>query len=135
MANSPDFLGHVNELLATAGQVVARRMFGGHGIYLDGLFVAIVDDDELYLKADDMTRAVFDAASCASFVYAKDGKNMTMNYRRAPDDAMDAPHLMLPWARLALAAAVRAKANKAPVKNKSAAKKKSSRPISRKPLK
>ena len=50
-----------------------------------------------------------------------------MSFRRAPDAAMDAPHLMLPWARLALAAAVRAQAKKASAKTKMAAKKKSSR--------
>ncbi len=128
MTATGDFVHHVAELLTPAGQVRVKRMFGGHGIYVDGLFMAIVAYDELYLKADDVTRAAFDAKSCAPFVYTKDGKNMTMNYRRAPDEAMDAPHLMLPWARLALAAAVRAQAKKAPAKNKAAAKKKSSRP-------
>ena len=135
MTATGDFVRHVAELLSPAGQVLVKRMFGGHGIYVDGLFMAIVADDELYLKADDVTRAAFDAEFCAPFVYSKDGKNMTMNYRRAPDDAMDAPHLMLPWARLALAAAVRAHAQKATAKNKATAKKKSSRPAIRTPAK
>ena len=113
MPSSSDFIQHVTELPASAGHVVAKRMFGGHGIYLDGLFMGIIVADGLYLKADDIARAAFDAQSCTPFVYSKDGKDMTMNYRRAPDDAMDAPHLMLPWARLALAAAVRASAQKA----------------------
>jgi DNA transformation protein len=149
MAPGNDFVNHVGELLAPAGRVVVKRMFGGHGIYLDGLFMAIIADDELYLKADDITRAAFDAESCAPFVYSKDGKDMTMNYRRAPDEAMDAPHLMLPWARRALEAALRARAAKAAhVKSsakaahvkpyattahvKPAAKKKSSRPAGKK---
>lgn len=113
MATSADFVNHVSELLAAAGNVITKRMFGGYGVYLDGLFVAIIVDDELYLKADDLTRAAFDAESCAAFVYSKDGKDMTMNYRRAPDEAMDAAHLMLPWARCALEAALRARAVKA----------------------
>lgn len=113
MAPGNDFVNHVSELLAPAGCVVTKRMFGGHGIYLDGLFMAIIADDALYLKADDITRAAFDAGSCAPFVYSKDGKQMTMSYRRAPAEAMDAPHLMLPWARRALEAALRARAAKA----------------------
>jgi len=129
MAASTDFVHHVGELLAPAGHVVTRRMFGGHGIYLDGLFMAIIVADELYLKADDVTRAAFDAESCAPFVYSKDGKQMTMGYRRAPDDAMDAPHLMLPWARRALEAALRARAAKTAPKNKPAAKVKPVRPV------
>ena len=90
MATRNDFVHHVSELLAPAGCVVAKRMFGGHGIYIDGLFMAIIVDDELYLKADDITRAVFDAESCVPFVYSKDGKEMTMSYRRAPEAALRA---------------------------------------------
>lgn len=122
-------MNYVGDLLAPAGRVASKRMFGGHGIYLDGLFMAIIVDDELYLKADDDTRAAFDAESCAPFVYLKDGKQMTMGYRRAPGVAMDAPHLMLPWARRALEAAVRARKLKPIPKKKPAAKKKSSRPV------
>lgn len=113
MPANRDFVAYISELLAPAGQVAVKRMFGGHGVYLDGLFMAIIADDELYLKCDDVTRAAFDAAGCAPFVYSKDGKPMTMNYRRAPGEAMDAPHLMLPWARRALEAALRARAEKA----------------------
>lgn len=130
MSNTSDFINYVSELLAVAGRVTTRRMFGGHGVYLDGMFMAIVVDDELYLKADDMTRAAFDAESCAPFVFAKDGKQMSTHYRRAPDEAMDAPHLILPWARLALAAALRTRAQKVKPtpKKKTAAKAKPSRP-------
>ena len=90
---SPEFVAHCTELLAPLGSVRVRRMFGGHGVYLDGLFMAIIADDELYLKADDITRAAFDAESCAPFVYSKDGKDMTMNYRRAPHFALYADEL------------------------------------------
>lgn len=113
MPASDDFIQHVRELLAPAGSVGVKRMFGGHGVYLDGLFMAIIANDELYLKADDVTRSAFDAEHCAPFVYTKAGKAMAMNYRRAPEIAMDAPHLMLPWARRALEAALRARAAQA----------------------
>lgn len=135
MPSSSDLVNHVRELLAPAGNVVTKRMFGGHGIYIDGLFMAIIAWDELYLKVDDTTKAAFDAESCAPFVYSKDNKQMTMSYRRAPDDAMDAPHLMAPWARLAIGAALRARAAKPmprKVKNKPAAKAKPARPVSKK---
>jgi DNA transformation protein and related proteins len=130
MPNSNDFVSYASELLASAGHVVIKRMFGGHGMYVDGMFLAIIADDVLYLKADEITRAAFDAESCVPFVFEKDGKAMVTSYRRAPDDAMDAPHLMLPWAQRALAAALRARTLKSKPKNKPAAKKKSSRPAS-----
>jgi DNA transformation protein and related proteins len=112
MSSSNDFIQHVSELLAPCGSVTVKRMFGGHGVYLDGLFVAILADDELYLKADELTRADFEAEGCAPFVYTKSGKAMAMSFHRAPGEAMDAPHLMQPWARRALQAALRARAAK-----------------------
>lgn len=112
MATSDGFIHHITELLSPLGHVVAKRMFGGHGVYVDGLFVAILADDELYLKVDDITRAEFEAEGCAPFTYDAKGKPMVMSYYRAPGEAMDAPHLMQPWARRALDAALRARALK-----------------------
>jgi DNA transformation protein len=103
------FVAHVLELLSPCGRAEAKRMFGGHGVYLDGLFIAIIADDELYLKADALSRGRFEDEGCAPFVYVKRGKTMTMSFWRAPGEALDAPHLMQPWARLALAAALRAR--------------------------
>ena len=57
MAVSDDFRDFVLEQLAPAGRVTPRAMFGGVGLYLDGLFFALIDDDTLYFKADESTRA------------------------------------------------------------------------------
>ncbi len=113
MAAASGFVAHVLELLAPYGRAEAKRMFGGHGVYLDGLFVAIIADDELYLKADAETRARFERAGSAPFIYVKQGRSMAMGFWRAPGEALDAPQLMRPWARLALDAALRARAAKA----------------------
>lgn len=109
------------EMLSPLGPVRTRAMFGAKGLYVDGLFMAIIDDGQLFLKADDTTRERFVAAGCVPFTYpTKDGERMVMSYYRPPEEALESPPLMLPWARLALEAALRA-AN-AKVK-KSAAKK------------
>jgi DNA transformation protein len=105
-----EFVIHVVELLAPLGRVSVRRMFGGHGLYCDGVFFGIVHDDTLYLKADAMNRAEFERAGCEVFSYSRKGKMATLNFYRAPEDAMDAPQRMLPWARKALEAALRARA-------------------------
>lgn len=107
-----EFVNHCLELLAGVGAPRARRMFGGHGLYVDELFVAIVIAERLYLKADAQTRALFEAAGCAPFVYDAQGKTMTLGYFSAPHEAMESPALMQPWARLAVAAALRARASK-----------------------
>jgi len=107
---APDgFIEHCLELLAPLGAPRARRMFGGHGLYVAEVFVAIVADDVLYLKVDSATRPHFEAAGSRPFVYAGKGKDMTLQYWRAPDDAIESPASMLPWARLAMQAALAAR--------------------------
>ena len=53
---------HCLELLAPLGAVRARRMFGGHGLYCDDLFFALIASDRLFLKADAVTEPAFAAA-------------------------------------------------------------------------
>ena len=107
-----DFVDYVLELFGPFGTVVSRRMFGGHGMYLDGLMFAIVSGDALYLKVDEMNRVEFERAGCEVFSYPRKGRRATLGFFRAPEDAMDSPELMLPWARSAYAAALRANAKK-----------------------
>lgn len=103
---------HCLELLAPLGAVRARRMFGGHGLYCDDLFFALIALDRLYLKTDAMSQPAFAAAGSEPFVYDGTGKRVTMSYWTAPPAAMESPAEMQPWARLALAAALRARAAK-----------------------
>ena len=109
---TPPFVSHCLELLAVLGPVRVRRMFGGWGFYAQDLFVALVAAEQLYLKANDSTRGHFEAAGGKPFVYSAKGQAMTMAYWTVPDDAMDAPRLFEPWARLALQAAVAARVAK-----------------------
>ena len=109
---SDGFVDYVMELLGPFGTVGVRRMFGGHGVYLDGLMFAIISGDTLYLKSDEMNRIEFEQAGCEIFAYARKGKRATLNFFQAPAEAMESPELMLPWARTAYAAALRANAKK-----------------------
>ncbi len=110
-AARPAFVEHCSELLSPLGTVSVRRMFGGWGLYVDGLFIALIAFERLYLKADARTREHFAAAGCEPFSYpGRDGQKVTLGYWTAPPDALDAPALMTPWARLALQAALAARA-------------------------
>ncbi len=106
---SKELLHHSLELLAPLGPLRSRRMFGGWGIYANEHFIAIIAFDQLYLKADAQTRPQFEAAGCAPFQYEREGQLARLAYFVAPEDAMESPALMAPWARLALDAALRAK--------------------------
>lgn len=86
-------------------------MFGGWGLRLDGLFFAIVADDVLYLKTDDVTRPRFEEAGLHPFRPHPD-RPSSMPYHPPPDEAMDGPEALLPWARLAIEAARRAGARR-----------------------
>lgn len=110
-----EFVTHCLELLGALGPARARRMFSGHGIYVNELFLALILNDTLYLKADDETRPQFQQAGSQPFDYAtRDGRRVVMAYWTAPQEAMESPALMLPWARLAMASALRAAASKRP---------------------
>jgi DNA transformation protein len=131
MAISKEFADYCCELLASIGPVTAKRMFGGWGISAQGMSVAwLVDlsdkgacpNERLYLKADNDTRAIYEAAGCLRFAYDVKGVQKTVNYYAAPDEAMESAELMRPWAQLALQCALKAKVAKPskPKKPKSA---------------
>lgn len=103
------------ELLAPAGRMTARRMFGGTGLYADGVMIALEADGTLYLKVDDASRASFDAAGGTAFAFeSKTRGTVTTHYLTPPDEALDSAEAMRPWALLALQAAQRAVARKVP---------------------
>jgi DNA transformation protein and related proteins len=110
MSVPASFVTYCSELLAGAGQVHARRMFGGCGLYVDDVFVAIIVGETLYLKADEQSQSHFEAAGCSRFSYAVRGRQQAMGFWTVPPEAMDSPRLMQPWARLAVEAALRARA-------------------------
>ena len=117
MAYDEGLYAWVQEALAPLGQVTMRRMMGGATLYLDGTVFAILDEDQVWFKADAESDAVWDAEGCERFaVTFKDGRVDTMNYRRAPLDVYDDPEAMQSWARLALEAGLRSAAKKKPRK-------------------
>ena len=103
------FVLHACELLSGVGPCIAKRMFGGWGISTDGMNIALSAWDTLYLKTNATTEPVWLAAGAQPFVYEAKGKSMKLNYHTPPDEALESPALMLPWARLALEAAVAAR--------------------------
>lgn len=103
------FVESLLDLLAPIGGVTARRMFGGYGIYKDELFIGLVDDDKLYLRADAITRPRFDELGLPPFSFTyPDGRMITMKYHLAPEEALASPMRMKPWAMMAVEAALRA---------------------------
>jgi DNA transformation protein len=102
-----DFIPFVQELLEGWGSVSARRMFGGHGLYHEGLMFAIVMDNRLFLKVDEQNRPDFVALSLEPFTYPMKGRPVALSYWAAPDALFDDHAEAVRWARSAWDAAFR----------------------------
>jgi DNA transformation protein len=111
MATDPVFVEHVLDLVGLVAPVEARRMFGGHGLFAHGVMFGLLDDGELFLKTDEESRPRFVAAGCRRWAFVTKKVRMEeTSYYRPPDEAHEDAEAMLPWARLALDAALRARA-------------------------
>ena len=93
--------------LTPLGPVKARRMFGGHGIFLDDTMFALLAGDTLYFKVDGETKSAFAAAGAKPFIYRRKAKPIEMSYMTAPPGSLDDQDTLLDWAERALAAAKR----------------------------
>ena len=98
----------LQELFAEFGPVSIRRMFGGMGVFADGLMIALVSRGVIYLKADAETIPVFEQEGQAPFSYAtKNGEHTLTSYWRMPDRLYDDAEELARWARDAHAVALR----------------------------
>ena len=96
------------ELFAAFGPVAVRRLFGGAGIYAEGIMFALVHRGVIYLKADGQNAAAFEREGLGAFSYAtREGSRALASYRRMPARLYDDPEELATWARDAVAAARR----------------------------
>ena len=107
MGVTREFRDFIEELLAGFGPVRIKPMFGGAGVYADGVIFALIADDILHFKVDDGNRAGFEAEGMSPFVFLGRGKPIATSYWRVPERLLDDPEEIADWARSALAAAVR----------------------------
>jgi DNA transformation protein and related proteins len=112
LAVSKSFRAFVLDQLEELCGVVPRSMFGGVGLYRDGLFFGILAGDVLYFKVDDITRAEFEAAGSQPFKPYPDRAG-TMQYYSVPVGVLESPSELARWGRQAVAVAARAAAGKA----------------------
>lgn len=108
MPLSPGFSDYVLELLAGFGRVEAKRMFGGAGLYRDGVMFAILDDDVAFFRVDDALQAEMEAQGSVPWVYSMkpDGSIRSMGYWRMPETAADDPDEAVALAKRSFAAAI-----------------------------
>lgn len=111
MALSREFVDYVLEQFEMLGGVSHRKMFGGGGLYRDGLFFGVLNEDTLYLKTDAENRPDYEALGAEPFNPYPD-KPGVLSYFAVPIDVLEQPDELAEWARKALAAAARKSAPK-----------------------
>lgn len=124
MSADAALIAHLVDVLRPLGGIAAKRMFGGAGLFRDGLMFGLISDEVLYLKADTETVADFEAERLGPFTYGtRNGDRVLTSYWRAPERLLDDDDEMRAWCRRAAEVATRAAKKKAGGRKPAAAKK------------
>jgi DNA transformation protein len=107
MAVSRSYRDFVVEQLERVCPVTAKSMFGGVGLYAEGLFFALIADDRLYFKVDDTTRPDFERSGMEPF--RPFSEDQAMGYYEVPADVLEDATQLEPWMKKAIDVARRAK--------------------------
>jgi DNA transformation protein len=107
----PEF---IRELFSPFGPVTVKRMFGGAGIWSDGLMFGLVFDGAIFLKVDETSIPDFQREGSRPFVYTRAKSRgrvgrASLSYWRLPERLYDDPEELAVWAGRALAIAERKK--------------------------
>ena len=97
--NKSNFVDYVvQDVLSELDGIRARAMFGGWGIYKDGLIFAIIVDDQLYFKVDEANKGRYEKYGSRPFTYESRGKSVKMSYWEVPAEVMDDRDEITRWA-------------------------------------
>lgn len=118
MASDRKFADEVAARLQPMGPVLARSMFGGFGIYLDGVMFGLIAYDTLYFRVDDGNVADYRKAKSKPFTYEGRSAPIEMPYWTVPERVYDEGNDFIAWADKAHQAARRVKAKKRKKKRK-----------------
>ena len=108
-----EFVSYLVDLLQCVGPTIAKRMFGGHGLFIEGLMFGLIADGILYLKANEESRQEFIDKGLPAFTYLKKDKLCSLSYFQVPEESMDDPKIMEYWGNLGFRAALQEATKKA----------------------
>lgn len=96
--------------LRGAGGITARSMFGGHGLYKNGIFFAAIAEGRLFFRVSDRSRPRYEELNMPPF--APYGMNPMRSYYEVPSEVLESPPQLLEWAEEAVVSAREAKMQK-----------------------
>ena len=94
------FAAFVEDQLSDLDDLVMRRMFGGTGLYLDGVFFGIIYSDRLYFRVTDDTIDEYKQRKMKAFK-PFEGKSSSKRYYEVPLEILESPADLVRWARKA----------------------------------
>jgi DNA transformation protein len=118
MAVQPQYLEYVLEQLATLPALRSNRMFGGIGLYSDGIFFGLIDDDTLFFKTDESNIAPYRERSMPRFMPFPDRPEAVLGYHQVPADVIEESETLVEWARRSVQVGLAAQAAKAKSRRK-----------------
>ncbi len=90
----------LGDALSLLPEVRARAMFGGYGLYLNGVIFGIIADEVLYFKVDSSNQAEFKVFGSKPFSYkGAKGKKISMSYWEVPQEVLEDPQAVAQWAQ------------------------------------
>ena len=96
MKASVEYLNFVLEKLSQIGDIKSRAMFGGYGIFHEGIMFGIISADTLYFKVNDSNHAAYEGAGSRPFTHSR-------SYYEVPADVLDDAARLHDWAQVAIA--------------------------------
>jgi DNA transformation protein len=102
MSLSNAYLDHVIARLSRVTEVAYRRIFNGAAIYHHGVQFALAVNDQLYFRADEMSRALFQQRGMHSL--QPRGVSLQSDFFQLPNQLLDTPDELRYWVRIAVEA-------------------------------
>ena len=94
----PRFLEYVlKDVLEHIRNITYKHMFGGYGIYKNGIIFAIIAWDQLYFKVDERTVDAYKKLGSEHFTYERGGKTASLHYWTVPEEIMSDKEKIKEW--------------------------------------
>lgn len=90
-----DYTDYIVDKLSGLGDVRSRAMFGGYGIFHDGLMFAVISDDVLYFKVDESNREMYEKAGSSKFPHG-------ISYWEVPTEIFEDTAGLYEWANISI---------------------------------
>lgn len=112
------FISEIMQKLSDFGNMSARRMFGGYGIYKDGIIIALADDKELYFKSVPTSQSYYQSFGSTPFIYEGQLRPIQLSYWKVPADVINNPETLGKWVETAFQSSKEYQAKKPPKRTK-----------------